>query len=382
MAAFAGNLAMAMQDTTKPVKVAVFIPIYLQDAFQGDTYILEKGSMPKNILPGLEFYNGVLMAIDSLVKEGEKVKINIYDIKQSPMALKAILSSPELSDMGLIIAVFTNTTELKLFADYSSDKTIPLISATYPNFVGISDNPFFVLLNSSFTTHLKGLYKYLQQNHSTNKIIALKKPGATEDYIRNTINNLNKNTPGVPLNIKWVDVSESISPSEIVRHMDSTTQNVFFVASPLESFGVKAVRSISALKNYPSIAIGMPTWASLRELNRSDCSNTDIVYSTPFIYPKSTPFGNYLNDLYKEKFYSRPSDMVFKGFETTYHFTKLLIKHRYNLVNNLSDKDFSPSNKYEIEPVKINNSGFGPDYLENVKLNFIKKREGYVVSIQ
>ena len=57
-----------------PIKVAVFIPIYINNAFTGSEYKLSKLSLPKNILPGLEFYNGVTMAIDSLEQEGLPLK--------------------------------------------------------------------------------------------------------------------------------------------------------------------------------------------------------------------------------------------------------------------------------------------------------------------
>src|SRR5687768_14375307 len=64
-----------------PVKVAVFAPLYINDAFNNGTYKLGKNSLPKNILPGLEFYNGVMMAIDSLEQEGASAEIDIYDTK-------------------------------------------------------------------------------------------------------------------------------------------------------------------------------------------------------------------------------------------------------------------------------------------------------------
>src|SRR5438105_189810 len=75
------------QTGNQPVKVAVFAPLYLEDAFNGSTYKLGKSNLPKNVLPGLEFYNGVMMAIDSLSNEGANVEINIYDLKD-PLLLE------------------------------------------------------------------------------------------------------------------------------------------------------------------------------------------------------------------------------------------------------------------------------------------------------
>jgi len=150
----------------------------------------------------------------------------------------------------------------------------------------------------------------------------------------------------------------------------------------LESFGLNVVKALSSNESYHCTAIGMPTWDGIKEMNGKDCKNVEIVYSTPFVYSSNNiNLTREMTANYRNKYYSRPSDMVYKGFETTYHFTKLLTKHRYNLINNLSDKDFVLFNQFDIRPVKVKATNVKPDYLENKKLYFIKKQEGAVKSI-
>src|SRR4051812_10232154 len=176
IAGLAGK-ANAQIDTSKPVKVAVFIPLYVDAAFDSISLASENPNLPKNVLPGLEFYNGVMMAIDSLNQDGAKAEISIYDTKQTRQSLSQLMSKPELNGVALMIAAITNTAELKLFADQALSKRVPLISATYPNYVGVSQNPYFVLLNSSFRTHLEGLYGHIKRYYGANNIIAVTKKG-------------------------------------------------------------------------------------------------------------------------------------------------------------------------------------------------------------
>ena len=364
-----------------PVKVAIFVPLYLPDAFTGTTYKLTKTSIPKNILPGLEFYNGVMMALDSLNMEYTNVDVEIFDTKQTEQSLSTLLNKPSLGNVGLMIAAISNTDELDLFSNIALQKNIPMISATYPNFVGINQNPFFVLLNSAFTTHIEGMYKYMQRNLPTENIIGIKKKGNVEDYIKRIITDLNKNTQGSKVNIKWLEVDENVTTQLLAPYLDSLKSNYVFVASPLESFGLNVVRTLNYMPEYRTTALGMPTWDGISQMNRSDCKNVEIVYSTPFSYVKTNPLVSYISKNYKNKYYSRPSDMVFKGFEVTYHFIKLLDKHRYNLVNNLSDKDFTVFNQFEIAPIKRSENAIKPDYLENKKLYFITKQQGNIKSV-
>jgi hypothetical protein len=238
-------------DTSKPVKVAVFIPLYADDVFNGSSDIPDKENLPKNVLPGLEFYNGVMMAIDSLNTEGSKVEISIYDLKQDSKSLAALLKSSELNNVGLIIAALTNTAELKLFADQALIKNIPLISATYPNYVGVSQNPFLVVLNSSFQAHLDGLYKHMQRFYGSQNIIAVTRKGATEEYVKNYFTSLNKLPRSVPLKLKWVTIDDALSNIKALRNnLDSTKNNVVFVASPLEKFGLNIVVALSLNEQY------------------------------------------------------------------------------------------------------------------------------------
>ena len=85
--------------------------------------------------------------------------------------------------------------------------------------------------------------------------------------------------------------------------------------------------------------------------------------------------------MYKEKYFARPSDMVFKGFESMYHFSHLLLQHQNDLINHLSDNSFKIANEFSIQPVKLNSQSLIPDYQENKTIYFIKKLNGSVVSV-
>lgn len=373
----------AQYDTSKPVKVAIFIPFYADAAFDSLALNSDKPNLPKNVLPGLEFYNGVMMAVDSLNRENTKAEISIYDTKQTGETLAELFQKPEFNNTGLIIADITNTAELKAFSDEALNKHIPLISATYPNYVGVTENPFFVLLNSSLQAHLDGLYKHMQQYYSAGSIIAVTKKGASENYIKTYLTNLNKNSRSIPLKIKWLTVDENnVRMSNFSSSLDSTKNNVVFVASPLESFGLHVAKILSSNPSYHTTVIGMPTWDGIKDLDKPDCGNIDIVFSTPFLfYSQNQNLSSLINKRYNEKYYSRPSDMVFKGFEITYHFTKLLVKHKLDLAKNLSDKDFTLFNQFKLVPVRTHKTSTMPDLIENKKLYFIKKQKGIVKSI-
>jgi hypothetical protein len=376
---FIAFIGSSLVVSAQSVKVAVFAPIYLSDAFNGNSYKLSKTNIPQNILTGLEFYNGVMLAIDSLQREGASVEVNIYDVKQDFKSLSDIFMGGELDNTGLIIGSVTNPSELRTLTTFALQKNIPFVSATYPNTGNITENPNFIMLNSSLQAHVEGLYKYLQRNFPLENIIMVSKNGTVENYLKKTFNDLNSKTKSTRLNWTWAQLSDTFSNQQITRYIDTAKNNIVLVSSPLETFGVKVVSAINSYKNSNATIIGMPTWDGIRVLNNSTFKNVDIVYSTPFDFTGYNRIGSGIARKYRAKFHSRPSDMVYRGYETFFHFTKLLLKHQKDLANNLSDKDFTVFNEFDIQPVKL--KGAKVDYYENKKLYFITKHEGAVQSV-
>src|SRR4051812_9820934 len=58
-------------------KVAIFVPLYLDSAFDASNSYRYDKSFPKFINPGLEFYEGVQLALDSLEKEDARLEVHI-----------------------------------------------------------------------------------------------------------------------------------------------------------------------------------------------------------------------------------------------------------------------------------------------------------------
>lgn len=367
------------QEQPKVWKVAVFAPVYLDSAYTQDgNYRLGNQILPRYMMPGLDFYNGVMLAIDSLNVEKQPVEVLFYDSKSIKGSTQNAILDSTFADASLIIASFNNRNEIKPLADFALEHEIPLISATYPNDAGLTENPYFILINPTLRTHLEGIYNYLQRVYPTSNMTMFRRKGAVEDMIQNGFAEIAKNSTSVPLKIKTVELTDSFTTSQVISYLDSSRQNIVICGTLNETFGINLVKSLSESKKYRSIAIGMPTWDALRGVDR----NVEIVYTTPYHFIRTDKIGLDITNTYRNKFSGRPSDMVFKGFEAMYRFTKLLIKHEGLLMKNLSDKSLKLFNEFDLQPVKpYSNNPNAVDYLENKKLYFIRKMDGQIRSV-
>lgn len=373
------SVSLTAQTTDKKIhKIAVFAPVYLDSVFTQDgTYRLGSQILPRYMMPGLDFYNGVILAIDSLGNEEAPVEVVFYDTK-APNGISTAIADSTLKEASLIIASFSSRTEIQELANFALEFEIPLISPTYPNDGGITENPYFIIINPTLKTHLEGIYRYLQRVYPTSNFTMFRRNGAVEDLIQSTFNEIGKSNSGVPLKIKTVELTDSFTTSDVIQYLDSNKQNLIICGSLNETFGINLVKSLSESKRYRSIAMGMPTWDALRGVDR----NIEIIYTTPYHFVRTDKLGLEITNTYRNKFSGRPSDMVFKGFEAMYHFTKLLLKHGNQFLANINDNSFKQFNDLNIQPVHpYSTSPNAVDYLENKKLYYVRKIDGQIRSV-
>lgn len=367
---------------TQTLKIAVFAPVYLDTVFDGNNYKLGNNNLPKTVLPGLDFYNGVMLAVDSLQAEGINAEVLFYDLKNAAQPLTRIIQKQEMNDVSLIIASFNSIADIKPLAEFAASKKIPLISSTFPNNGGVGNNPYFTVINSTLKTHCEELYRFLQRSYSSNNILFFKRKGVVENFILTAFLDMAKSTPSIPLKIKTIEISDTFNTKQLAAYLDSTRKNVLVCGSLNEAFSIRLVRSLSNMAgSYTSTVVGMPNWDAIKDLDKPDCKGVDIIYSTPYNFSKTDKNIITLTNKYRSIFNGRPSDMVFKGFESMYHFTKLVQEHGNETIHFLSEKKFKIFNEFDVRPVLNKANRQQTDYLENRKLYFIKKNEGIIKSV-
>ena len=126
--------------------------------------------------------------------------------------------------------------------------------------------------------------------------------------------------------------------------------------------------------------MGMPTWDGIKEFSKAEFRGPEIIYSTPFYNTRTDKVSTSINNHFNTVMFARPSDMVFRGYEVTWKFAKLLSLYKQDLASNLGNKQFQVFTDYDVQPV-INKRTSTLDYFENKKLYFLKWQDGYIKAV-
>ena len=362
-------------------KIAIFAPLYLDSAFDGaNEYKYTKNVFPKFINSGLEFYEGVQLALDSLNNEGARLEVFVYDTRSATETLEQQLAKPELADVSLIIAHCSNN-EVRILSETALQKKIPVINTTVPNDAGTIGNPYFILLNPTLKTQCEGIYKYVQKYYAINPVIVFRRKGTADDHIKTLFDEYSKTTLSVPLKLKYVELNDNFTATQLKTYLDSTRTTLCIAGSLDMNFGKKlASQFASIIKEYPVVVMGMPTWDGIKDFTKPEYKGLEIIYSTPFHNAKTDKVSQGISNDFNNTMYARPSDMVFRGYEVTWKFAKLLLKYGKDLSSNLGNKQENVFTDFDIQPV-LNKKTMVLDYFENKKLYFLKWQDGIIKGV-
>ena len=376
------NHSFSQADSTaKRFQVAVFTSLYLDSAFDANQAYKYDKYFPKFINPGLEFYEGIQLALDSLQKEKAQLDVYVYDLKSVKQSLSSILNSDSFNNMDLMIGNVNNM-EMVLLANTAAQKKIPFINVNFPNDGGITNNPYLVILNSTLKTHCEGIYRFMQRQFPLDEIIMFRKKGPQEDRLQAYFAEFTKVTASVPLKIKYINLDDKFDSTLLALYLNKNRETICVAGSLDLNFANDLCQKLASISDeYNLKLIGMPNWDGLPGLNKPGMKTLEVIYTTPFNLSNSNSVALSIQDHFKDKFYSRPSDMVYRGYETMFRFGKLLLQYGPGLSTGLTEKKFNVFTEFDIQPVYTNRQNMTLDYFENKKLYFVRKLNGTIAGI-
>jgi hypothetical protein len=373
-------ISSATAQAQKPtVNVGIFAPMYLDSLFDAKNALKFKTGIPKFAVPGIDFVHGAEIAIDSLKQQNVTVRTFIFDTRAYAKNLNWLIANKKLDSLHLIVGNFKEA-DLKTLANFALQKNIPLISATYPNDAGITQNPFTVIMNSTLQSHCEGIFSYLFQNHATDKLYLFGKDGGQETKVENYFREINEQEKGTALlPLEKVKIDANFNSTILRAMLDSTKNNVIVGGSLDEAFAKQVVNACYELQpNFKIKLIGMPNWEGFSFLrSKEEFKDFPFIYTTPYYNPGWDKESKSLKAAYNARYGKRATEMAFKGYESTKLFTTILAQYPKEVMSKLNLYKLLVFSEYNFKPVfKDAANKTVPDYFENKHIYFVQLLNG------
>lgn len=307
-----------------------------------------KGKVSQQSSYFLDFYQGVLIALDSLKKGGLSVNLNVYNTEKSVKSIEALIKSDKLKNSNLIIGPAYPEC-LKPLARYSSENRIPLISPLSPNSYIVDQNPYFFQVNPSFLTQLDEFVKQIDlckgpnivlihENDSTNQGII----NSFKTFINNRINQCS--SPGFT-HFKEVTYKAGSPTPEIQERISHSLSldrdNLILVPSNNEPFVsdlLGNLHTLSTIHKFPIEVYGFPRWQKFRNVQTDYFYQLELKLFTPFYIDYSKPKVKAFIADYRDAFRAEPTQYAFQGYDVAFYFLTAMKKYGVDFmycINNL-----------------------------------------------
>ncbi len=335
------------------INIALILPL------QGDAITLdaeEEASVNPNFEPNpkpfLEYYEGFLMAIDSMKRAGLNLSVKTIDLRKDSAKTQDLINKGELNDMDLIVGpVFESN--FKMVSEFALKKGINIIYPINSQNSEIFSNPRVFLLNSSLYSQMAQATKYLAAFKDLNYILIHNETKDEQEivdvYKKILFKEYQKNfgTENVP----YKEVIYSASGLAGVENSLSKEKiNVLIIPSSNQIFVINILTKLQPLtKKFKIILSGMPAWKKFENnLELEYLHNLNMHTFVPFFVDYSNPFIISFVEDYREKYKCEPSKYSFLGFDTGIYFLTALMNYGHdfqdcirNMKLSLTQSDFN-----------------------------------------
>ncbi len=315
-------------------RVALFLPFFLEkndtvnfyenlefNLKQKDKKIYKKSKIV------LEFYQGCLLAIDSLKKDGVSVDLFVYDTKKSPTKVREILEKSELKEMDLIIGPLYNST-FKSVAIFAKKHKINIVSPFSSNKEILEFNPFVFQITPSYETQLNN-YIYFLSNFYQEKIIFIhdtipEEILAVEKYEKKLYEILEeKNISSDSVIVKIISYNEEKNLLKLA--LSNSFENIIIIPSKNQAFVSSVVTNLKRyLQEYEITLFGMPQWKDFENVELKYLHSLNLHFFTKnYVDYSSKDVKKFLRK-YREVFKSEPTKFSFSGYDVVFYFLKTM----------------------------------------------------------
>lgn len=332
----ASNMASVPVMGTQPVTgqktytIALLLPFQSDKVFINDLNEALGYYFPEESQLAAAYYQGCLMALDSLAKTGFSAKLLVYDAGMDTTSIQNVLMMPELKNADLIIGPVGNRS-LRKATEFSSVNAKWLISPFSTTAIGDTVSPYYLLANATIKTHCEKICDYISRTQFSDKVILLYKKRPPEMELVNYLKKhrqLHSRDSLHTLQFMELTDSSEIKLKQLASVLSATNKNIIIVPSNDEAFVLSVFKQLNLLSDEFLIQVfGMPTWMNFDRIPAEYLLKVSTHITQNYWLDKQSPAVNQFYRQYAERFQMNPSSYAIKGFDQMLYFGALLMKN-------------------------------------------------------
>ena len=310
----------------------------------------------------VEYYEGFLLAVDSLKREGVNINLHVFDTGERTASLDALLAKPELKQMDIIFGP-GHAEHVKPISDFCQENGIRLVIPFTSKESEVFTNPHIYQINTPQSYLYAQVYKLFADQFAAYNIVFVEINDGKDktDYIKGL--KLELDTRGIghktipmPEIVEETkgtgeDKEEVITVPGLTNALDSTKHNIIIPTSGTNTALTQLLPLIQLVVRtdevpYQVHLFGYPEWQKYYNDHLQAFYELDTYFYSSFytnnLLPSSKAFHNKFRSLFNKEMHLTYPKYGMLGFDTGYYFLRGLSRYGSKLEENLPKCDIVP----------------------------------------
>ena len=326
------------------VKVALLLPFSAKDYPVFVDTLVEK--MPVQISARSEqfisFYEGVLLAVDSLKNQGYKVNLKVFDTERSAEKMYTMVDEIDRFHPDLIIGPVYGSV-YKALMDDLTNKNIPVIYPLSSRSEEFGVYPDFIQVNPSMKALTVAMSDWLREEAEEANLVCLNLTGNEVSHSDLEDIRLFKEYMHRIGSMNFYDWNTSAVPLDGLRlQLLPDRENIIILPTTKEVEVSKILPVLSALTDgYRITVVGFPEWQAFTSVDHETYFKLNTKIFTYSYVDNTTEPAKRFALKYRKYFYTEPNNLAYKAFDMSLYFIELAAKYRDRTLDAL---EFYPRN--------------------------------------
>jgi len=319
------------------LKAAVILPFMLDGGSKGEASRM------------IEYYEGFLIAVDSLKREGVSIDIHTYDSGNEKQSINHLLNKKELKEVDIIFGPLYQE-HIAPLAQFTKENNIRLVIPFTSQNNEVFTNPSVYQINTPQSYLYSEVYEHFSRQFGRENIIIIDSKTterSKDEFIKGL--KLDLQAKGIP--VKTLPIDASIEQYRAVLKKDLI--NIFIPSSGSDLTLNKLIpqlklinlsnESDKELANNPSYAIslfGYPEWQTYTDNHLNSFFELDTYFYSSFytndLFPAAKHFTAGYHRWYEKEMANTHPKFGMLGFDTAFFFLKGLATYGTALEENLT----------------------------------------------
>ncbi len=303
--------------------ITLMLPLYLDqnDTINANRLTEEEESIYQRSEIALQFYEGFLIALDSLSALGYQVDLKVVDTENRPWKVRQMVNRGELRNTDIIIGPFY----AKVFDEvsaYAYEHCIPIISPTIKGNSIVEKNDYVFKVIPSEETMVFELGRYLAASDSTNNMILHYGAPDEQKLLWRFRQGLDAN--GIqPADFPAYNIYTAGSDSIRNRLTLSGRNNLIVLSNNQVKLAGLMRKLVSWSEDAYIVGYGLPKWGRYKNLEVDHFDALRVHLPTAFHTSYEAVEVEEFVQEFRLRYNGEPNSFAFRGFDLAMH----LVKH-------------------------------------------------------